>query len=264
MSADGQTVRIKVYRYNPDVDDEPYFDTFHVPWHEKMRLLDALRWIQQNRDASLAVRWNCGEGVCGSDGMRVNGKPVLACKTEITQEWLERENTVEPMKTLPVVKDLVVDHDEVYDKEKKITPFFRGTSQEDFRDMSEEETRHAQEMRKCISCMLCYDVCHAIRNDLDFVGPRNMVKAASFSYHPGDEENRVPDRVEGGMENCNVTRCCSEICPQDINITENAIIPFKEQAVSQEQVDPVETIAEKTRALRATLRERVKGRRDNQ
>ncbi len=224
MSADKQkTVRIKIHRYEPERDNQPRFQVYEVPWHEKMRLLDALKWIQHNEDGTLAVRWNCGEGVCGSDAMRVNGYPVLACKTEITRDWLNQENRVEPLKTFPVIKDLVADYSEVYEKEASLKPSFIAESTDEFYEMSAEETEHAQEMRKCISCMICYDSCHAVRNDLDFVGPRNMVKAASFSYHPKDEEDRTQQLVDGGMHNCNVTRCCTQVCPQDINITENAI-----------------------------------------
>ncbi|MDY6788530.1 MAG: 2Fe-2S iron-sulfur cluster-binding protein [Candidatus Nanohaloarchaea archaeon] len=230
-------VPIKVHRYNPEKDEEPYYQTYKVPFTPGMKLLDALHIIQQEKDSTLAVRWNCGEGICGSDAVRLDGQPVLACKTRISEEWAEKEEpaVVEPLKAFPVIKDLVADYSEAYEKEQKLTPYFEGESPEgEFYTMYESDVDRAQEMRKCINCMICYDVCHVIRDgELKFLGPRNIVKASGIDFHPKDDVDRASQLEVEGLNNCNVTRCCSFSCPQDINITENAIIEQKERVIQK-------------------------------
>ncbi len=246
-----QTVRIKVSRYDPDQDDEPYFEEYEVPWEPHMKVLDALKQVQK-QDPTLAVRWNCGEGVCGSDAMRVDGKPVLACKTEIPEAWCDRDTPprIEALQVFPTIKDLVADYEEVWEKEKKFKPHFEGAEpkgEDGFYEMKEREVEQAQQMRKCINCMACYDVCHVLRQQMkQYAGPRNIVKVASFEYHPKDIENRTELLdTEGNIDLCNVTRCCSNVCPQGINITTDAIIPQKEHAVSEAGWDIITPIMRK-------------------
>lgn len=258
-----QAVRIEVHRYDPAVDDEPRYETYEVPWEPHMKLLDALRHIQRE-DPSLAFRWNCGEGVCGSDAMRLDGRPVLACKTTIPEAWTERDEPprVEPLKVFPVIKDLVADYSEVWQKAQKFKPHFEGEEPDNqFYEMHEEEVEQAQQMRKCISCMACYDVCHVLREQMkEYAGPRNLVKVASLTYHPKD----VLDRSalldgEGYVELCNVTRCCSSVCPQDINITQDAIIPHKERGVAGDETDPVMRAGKHLRETKQAIKERMRG-----
>lgn len=257
-----RTVPIKVSRYDPEEDDEPYFEEYDVPWEKHMKLLDALKWIQK-QDSTLAFRWNCGEGVCGSDGMRLDGRPVLACKTELTEAMTERDAPlrVEPLSVFPTVKDLVADYSEVWEKARKLKPHFEGDEPDDeFYEMHEEEVEQAQQMRKCISCMACYDVCHVLREQMkEYAGPRNLVKAASLEYHPKDTVDRseLMD-TEGNIDLCNVTRCCSNVCPQGINITQDAIIPHKERTVSGKEDDPVMKAGKKLREKTADIKKKMR------
>lgn len=263
-----KTVHIKVSRYDPDVDDEPYFEKYEVDWEPHMKVLDALKAVQR-QDPSFAFRWNCGEGVCGSDAMRMDGKPVLACKTEIPEEYCDRDSPVriEPLSVFPVIKDLVADYEEVFEKEKDLKPHFEGAEpdgEDGFYEMHEDEVEQAQQMRKCINCMACYDVCHVLREQLkEYAGPRNIVKASSFEYHPKD----VADRselldTEGNIDLCNVTRCCSNVCPQGINITTDAIIPHKERAITNHEKDPVIKAGQKLKDATEEIRERMRGGED--
>src|SRR3989338_9620444 len=139
------------------------------------------------------------------------------------------------MKVFPVVKDLVVDVEEVYKKSRALLPYYTGKPANDFLKMSENEVADSMEMRKCINCFLCHDVCHTIRNhpELKFPGPRNLVKAASMEFHPKNDIDRSKALEKEGIFNCNVNRCCEKVCPQDIRITQNAIINLKEKVIGE-------------------------------
>ncbi len=205
---------------------------YSVPYEPKMRILDALLFIQEKLEPDLAFRWNCGEGVCGSCAGEVDGRPVLMCKKEITKDM--RDIRVEPMKVFPVIKDLVTDPGKVYEKLARLKPYFTGKKQSNFPTVYEKEAAKSQEMRKCIDCFICYDSCHVIRNhpQMGFTGPLNIVKAAAQDSHPLNTFSRTKLLEKEGVKFCNVSRCCTENCPQDIKITEHAIIPLKEKIIS--------------------------------
>ena len=161
--------------------------------------------------------------------------------------------TVQPLKTFPVIKDLVCDVSWNYDQNLKIKPFKPGTPDPDGRyRMSQEDVDRVQEFRKCIECYLCQDVCHVLRdhNRKDvFVGPRFMIRAAGLDMHPLDVEDRIPDiRDEFGSGYCNITRCCTDVCPENIIITDNAIIPLKER-VADRYYDPIIWLSNKVSGL---------------
>ena len=143
------------------------------------------------------------------------------------------EIKIEPLKVFPVIKDLVTDPSEIYNKLAKLKPYFTG-KQKKFMEIHDEEIKETQEMRKCINCFICYDSCHVIRNhpNLPFTGPMNIVKAVAVAKHPKEKSEKLPLLVKEGLWNCNVTRCCTQNCPQKIKITEDAIIWAKERAVS--------------------------------
>lgn len=205
---------------------------YHVPYIEKMRVLDSLFYIQENKQPDLAFRWNCGEGVCGSCAAEVNGKPVLMCKMEVTERM--EELNIKPLKVFPIIKDLVTDPKEVYEKLSQLKPFYTGGRSKELITIHDAEIKETQEMRKCIDCFICYDSCHVIRNhpNLAFPGPMNIVKAVGLDKHPHEQTERSNLLDKEGLRSCNVTRCCSENCPQKIKITEDAIIWAKERAVS--------------------------------
>ena len=214
------------------------FKDYAVELDRGMVVLDALHLIQAQHAGDLAVRWNCKAGKCGSCSMEINGRPRLSCMTRINEFGSDELITVRPIKTFPVLKDLVTDVSWNYDQNKRIKPFKPKKKDEDgnYR-MMQRDVERVQEFRKCIECYLCQNVCHVLR-DQDrkdaFVGPRFMIRVASLEMHPLDVEDRVPEtRDELGSGMCNITRCCTDVCPEHIQITDNGIIPMKERVVDR-------------------------------
>jgi succinate dehydrogenase / fumarate reductase, iron-sulfur subunit len=233
---------LKVFRGEPGGPTR--YDEFDVPVEEGMVVLDALHWIQGNAAPDLAVRWNCKAAKCGSCGGEVNGRPRLMCKTRLSDLDLDEPITVEPMRAFPLVRDLVADVSWNYEVNKSIQPFTppAGVPQEEWR-WQQQDIERVQEFRKCIECFLCQDVCHVLRNhetEKPFMGPRFLVRTAGLEMHPIDEGDRRGYLKDvGGVGYCNITKCCTEVCPEHIKITDNAIIPLKER-VADEFYDPIQ------------------------
>jgi succinate dehydrogenase / fumarate reductase, iron-sulfur subunit len=228
---------VKVFRGTKDGGE---YKTYEVPIEDGMVVLDAIHYIQANFDPQLAVRWNCKAAKCGSCSAEVNGKPSLMCKTRMDRFAAGEDITVQPIKTFPLIKDLVTDVSWNYEVNKKITPFTPAPNTD--WTVYQEDIDRVQEFRKCIECFLCQDVCHVLRdhNRKDaFMGPRFLVRTAGLEMHPLDTADRTSYlHGEGGIGFCNITKCCTEVCPEDIHITDNAIIPLKERVVD-EFYDPV-------------------------
>jgi succinate dehydrogenase / fumarate reductase iron-sulfur subunit len=211
---------------------------------EGMVVLDAVHQIQAEQANDLAVRWNCKAGKCGSCSAEVNGDPSLLCMTRLSDLDLGKPVTVEPMRAFPPIRDLVTDVSWNYRVKKGIKPF--TPREPDAPDgtwrMQQEDVERVQEFRKCIECYLCQDVCHVIRDHAkneEFIGPRFFVYSAALEMHPLDVADRVPDlKGAQGIGYCNITKCCTEVCPEHITITDNAIIPLKERVVD-EYFDPI-------------------------
>lgn len=209
-----------------------------------MVVLDAVHRIQADQANDLAVRWNCKAGKCGSCSAEINGNPKLMCMTRLDSLPLEQPVTLEPMKTFPSVKDLVTDVSWNFRVKKGIRKF--NARPPDSPDgtwrMAQRDVDRVQEFRKCIECFLCQDVCHVLReHDLQnqFIGPRFLTYAAALEMHPLDNDTRTQDlRHEHGIGFCNITKCCTKVCPEGIAITDNAIIPLKERVVD-DQFDPL-------------------------
>jgi succinate dehydrogenase / fumarate reductase iron-sulfur subunit len=213
--------------------------TYRVPIAPGMVVLDALHHIQAHQAPDLAVRWNCKAGKCGSCSAEINGSPRLMCMTRLNSIPLDRPVTVEPMKAFPHIRDLVTDVSWNYQVKKMIKKF--KPRPPDAPDgtwrMAQTDVDRVQEFRKCIECYLCQDVCHVLRDHHmhdQFIGPRFLVYAAALEMHPLDVEDRVGDlRKEQGIGLCNITKCCTKVCPENITITDNAIIPLKERVVDR-------------------------------
>ena len=209
-----------------------------------MVVLDAIHRIQAESAPDLAVRWNCKAGKCGSCSAEVNGTPRLMCMTRISDLDTRVPIVVEPIKAFPRVKDLVTDVSWNYRVKRRIKPFKPRAP--DFPDgtwrMRQADIERVQEFRKCIECFLCQDVCHVLREHHlhdQFIGPRFFVYAAALEMHPLDTANRVQELKRAqGIGYCNITKCCTKVCPEHITITDNAIIPLKERVVD-EFYDPV-------------------------
>lgn len=212
---------------------------YQVPRAPGMVVLDAVHQVQALHAPDLACRWNCKAGKCGSCGAEVNGRPKLMCMDRIDNYAADQPITVRPMKSFPVVKDLACDVSWNYRVNRKI-PAFKPKPGE--RRFSQEEADRVQEFRKCIECFCCQNVCHVLReHELkdQFAGPRFFVRVAGLEMHPLDTEDRIPLlKNELGLGYCNITKCCTEVCPEHIHITDNAIIPLKERVVDR-YYDPV-------------------------
>jgi succinate dehydrogenase / fumarate reductase iron-sulfur subunit len=230
------------------------FKAFEVEVDSGMVVLDVLHRIQERQANDLALRWNCKAGKCGSCSMEINGKPRLSCMTRMNVFGDDETITVQPLKTFPVIKDLVTDVSWNYEQNKRIKPFTPKPKDKDGkRRMFQEDVDRVQEFRKCIECFLCQDVCHVLR-DRDgkgkFVGPRFMIRLAGLEMNPLDEADRIPEiKNDFGSGYCNITRCCTEVCPEHIGITDNGIIPLKERVVDR-YYDPVLMLGRKLFGIR--------------
>jgi succinate dehydrogenase / fumarate reductase, iron-sulfur subunit len=204
-----------------------------------MVVLDAIHQIQAEQANDLAVRWNCKAGKCGSCSAEVNGSPKLMCMTRLSELSLDKPVTVEPMRAFPPIKDLVTDVSWNFQVKQRIKPFkARAPDAPDGTwRMAQSDVDRVQEFRKCIECFLCQDVCHVLRDHQlheEFIGPRYLVHVAALEMHPLDVEDRVEDlRRAHGIGYCNITKCCTKVCPEHITITDNAIIPLKERVVDE-------------------------------
>ena len=209
-----------------------------------MVVLDAVHKAQATVANDMAVRWNCKAGKCGSCSAEINGKPRLMCMTRLNQLDLTQPVTVEPMKTFPHIKDLVTDvswNYRVKEKIQKFTPRKPDNADGTWRVMQADVDR-PQEFRKCIECFLCQDVCHVLRDHDkhdEFIGPRFLIYIAQLEMNPIDTGNRLKAlKDDFNIGYCNITKCCTKVCPEGITITDNAIIPLKERVVD-EFYDPI-------------------------
>jgi succinate dehydrogenase / fumarate reductase iron-sulfur subunit len=212
-----------------------------------MVVLDAVHKIQAEQANDMAVRWNCKAGKCGSCSAEINGMPRLMCMTRLNELPLEQPVKIEPMKTFPSIKDLVTDvswNFRVKKQIKKFKPRPPDSADGSWR-MQQEDVDRVQEFRKCIECFLCQDVCHVLREHNkheEFIGPRFFVYVAALEMHPLDTENRLEELAKAeGIGYCNITKCCTKVCPEGITITDNAIIPLKERVVD-EFYDPIKRL----------------------
>jgi succinate dehydrogenase / fumarate reductase iron-sulfur subunit len=216
------------------------FVEYEVETREGMVVLDAVREIQRTQAKDLAVRWNCKAAKCGSCGSEVNGKPRLMCKTRLDHLPPDEPVVVQPLRAFPVVRDLVTDVSWNYQVNKQIPPFTPEPGAEWL--IGQEDVDRVAEFRKCIECFLCQNVCHVLREHAEFgryFGPRFMTRIASLEMHPLDSLDRAELLANGaGLSLCNITKCCSDVCPEGIRITDNAIIPLKER-VADRYYDPV-------------------------
>ena len=224
---------------------------FQVEVNEGEVVLDVIHRLQATQTPDLAVRWNCKAGKCGSCSMEINGKPRLGCMTRMSTFEESETVTVTPLRTFPVVRDLVTNVNFNYQKARELPAFAppAGVAPGEYR-MQQVDVERSQEFRKCIECFLCQNVCHVIRdheeNKPAFSGPRFFIRAAELDMHPLDarDDRKELAQAEQGLGYCNITKCCTEVCPEHIKITDNAIIPMKERVVDR-RYDPVTWLGRK-------------------
>jgi len=206
---------------------------------EGMVVLDCVHQIQAESAPDLACRWNCKAGKCGSCSAEINGMPKLMCMTRMDTLDTSKPVTIEPLRAFPLVRDLVTDVSWNFRVKKRIQPFTprKPDAPDGTWRMQQADVDRVQEFRKCIECFLCQDVCHVLRDHHkheEFIGPRFFVHAAALEMHPLDTADRLPQlRREFGIGYCNITKCCTKVCPEHITITDNAIIPLKERVVDE-------------------------------
>lgn len=249
-----RSATFKVWRGDRDGGE---LKSYSTPVSEGMVVLDAIHQIQAESANDLAVRWNCKAGKCGSCSAEINGMPKLMCMTRLSELNLDEPVTVEPIRAFPPVRDLVTDvswNFEVKKKIRKFTPRPPDAPDGTWR-MQQADVERVQEFRKCIECFLCQDVCHVLRDHhkhSEFIGPRFLVYAAALEMHPLDTGDRLTAlKEEHGIGFCNITKCCTKVCPEHITITDNAIIPLKERVVDR-HYDPLAALVRLVRGEKKT------------
>jgi succinate dehydrogenase / fumarate reductase iron-sulfur subunit len=233
--------RFRVWRGDGEGGD---LQDYTVEVNDGEVVLDIIHRLQATQTPDLAVRWNCKAGKCGSCSAEINGRPRLMCMTRMSTYEPEETITVTPLRAFPVMRDLVTDVSFNYTKAREIPAFEPpDTAPGDYR-MAQVDVERSQEFRKCIECFLCQDTCHVVRDHEDnkesFAGPRYLMRMTELDMHPLDQrKNRANQAQEDfGLGFCNITKCCSEVCPEHIKITDNALIPLKERVVDR-KYDPL-------------------------
>ena len=231
----------RVWRGDADKGD---LVDFTVEVNDGEVVLDVIHRLQATQAGDLAVRWNCKAGKCGSCSAEINGRPRLMCMTRMSTFAQDETVTVTPLRSFPVIKDLVTDVSFNYVKAREIPAFAppAGLQPGEYR-MAQVDVERSQEFRKCIECFLCQNVCHVVRdhdqNKEAFSGPRFLMRVAELDMHPLDALDRKNQaQEEFGLGYCNITKCCTEVCPEHIKITDNALIPMKERVVDR-KYDPL-------------------------
>src|SRR5688500_2692310 len=219
-------------------------EDFQVEVNEGEVVLDVVHRLQATQTPDLAVRWNCKAGKCGSCSAEINGIPRLMCMTRMNTFEPGETITITPLRTFPLIRDLVTDVSFNYEKAKQVPAFKpRPPEPDGTHRMFQQDIDRVQEFHKCIECFLCQNVCHVIRDHEDnkqaFAGPRLFVRLAALEMHPLDANDRMAlIKQKAGLGFCNITKCCTEVCPEHIHITDNAIIPLKERVVDR-YYDPI-------------------------
>jgi succinate dehydrogenase / fumarate reductase iron-sulfur subunit len=232
----GYTLKMRLWRGDGSGGDLQDYD---VEVETGEVVLDAIHRVQATQAGDLAVRWNCKAGKCGSCSAEVNGRPRLMCMSRLSDYDPAETITVTPMRTFPVIRDLVTDVSYNYEKARELPSVELPPRDADGkRRMMQEDVERGQEFRKCIECFLCQNTCHVVRDHEDnkpaFAGPRFFLRYAELDMHPLDTvDRRKVTREQAGLGYCNITKCCTEVCPEGIHITDNAIIPMKERVVDR-------------------------------
>ena len=212
------------------------FEEYSLPSQEGEVVLDVIHRIQATEAPDLACRWNCKAGKCGSCSAEINGKPRLLCMTRMDDLPEGETVTVAPMRAFPVIRDLVSDVSFNYEMARRVPAFNPIPKPAEGYRMQQIDVERGQEFRKCIECFMCQDVCHVIRDHEEnmpaYAGPRFLMRIAELEMHPADTaDRREIAQDDFGLGLCNITKCCTEVCPEHIHITDNGIIPLKERVV---------------------------------
>ncbi|RSS55102.1 succinate dehydrogenase iron-sulfur subunit [Streptomyces sp. WAC01280] len=218
------TVTMRIRRFNPEVSDAVVWEDFQIDIDPKERVLDALHKIKWDVDGTLTFRRSCAHGICGSDAMRINGKNRLACKTLIKDINPEKPITVEAIKGLTVLKDLVVDMEPFFQAYRDVMPFLVTKGNEPTRErlQTAEDRERFDDTTKCILCAACTSSCPVFWNDGQYFGPAAIVNAHRFIFDSRDEAGEQRLEIlndKDGVWRCRTTFNCTDACPRGIEVT---------------------------------------------
>jgi len=217
-----RTLDIEILRYDPDKDQQPYFQTYQVPCQEEWVILDAINYIKDNLDRTLSYRWSCHMAVCGSCGMMVNGEPLLSCHAFVRD--MPDKVKIEPLENFPIARDLIVEMDGFMDKLSSVKPYINAAEDRTIEDgtykQSPEELKDFQQYTQCINCMLCYSACPQVALNESFVGPAALALAHRYNLDNRDIGRSAREDVvasNDGIWECSFVGACSEVCPKHVD-----------------------------------------------
>jgi succinate dehydrogenase / fumarate reductase iron-sulfur subunit len=215
----------RILRYNPEKDNQPHFEDYTLDVHETMTILDVLHRIKWDYDGSLSFRRSCAHGICGSDGMKINGKNALACSLLLKEINMKKTVTIEPLPSMPIIKDLIVDMTDFYKKYEAVKPYLiteTPAPNDGERLQSNENAEMLFESAKCILCACCTTSCPSTWSNENYLGPAALLKAYRFVFDTRDEASderlNIVDTPDG-VWRCHTIFNCIECCPKEINIT---------------------------------------------
>jgi fumarate reductase iron-sulfur subunit len=216
-------ITLEVFRYRPEEESEPVFQSYEVPFRKDWVILDALNYIKDHVDGTLSYRWSCRMGVCGSCGMVVNGTPVLTCATFLSS-YLPGPIRVEPLDNFPVVRDLVIEMNDFMRKLKRVQPWVVREKEQPLSEgeylQTPEELADYKQFSMCINCMLCYSACPVYGLEPTFVGPAAIALAQRYNLDNRDQGNHERLEVlslDDGIFECTLVGECSVVCPKDVD-----------------------------------------------
>jgi len=229
QTTSAHTVRVRIFRFDPATDEAPFYDTFEVPHTARMRVLDVLDYVHETLEQDIAYRWFCGVKRCGACAVTVNGSPALAC-----WEPAEPDMTIEPLRNLPIVRDLVTAREPHETLLAELAPcLVRKQGYAGFPEpLTDRDMAPGAHLRDCIECLACASVCPVLEQpDTGFAGPAILVALAELALDPRDGEDRakLADEVAGVFK-CVSCYECERVCPAEIPIVSEAIEPLKRKA----------------------------------
>ncbi|MCZ6694741.1 MAG: succinate dehydrogenase/fumarate reductase iron-sulfur subunit [Bacteroidetes bacterium] len=216
-------ITLEVFRYRPDQETQPSFDSYEVPCEKDWVILDALNYIKDQIDGTLSYRWSCRMGVCGSCGMMVNGEPVLTCATFLNK-FLPGPVKIEPLEHFPVVRDLIIEMSDFIGKLQKVKPWIVRKEEKSLEDgeyiQTPEQLGDYKQYSMCINCMLCYSACPVYGLEPEFVGPAVIALAQRYNLDSRDQGKGEREEIlsqDDGIWQCTFVGECSEVCPENVD-----------------------------------------------
>ena len=219
----GRTITLEVFRYHPDEDSEPSFQTYQVPYREEWVVLDALNWLKDQVDGTLSYRWSCRMGVCGSCGMMVNGSPRLTCNAFL-REFMPGPIRVEPLRGFAVERDMITVLDDFMGKLEAVKPWIIRDREQPLEEgeylQTPSQLADYKQFSMCINCMLCYAACPVYEHEQDFIGPAALALAQRYNLDSRDQGNEQRNELiwsDDGIWDCTFVGECSSVCPKHVD-----------------------------------------------